>query len=457
MQIISHSDSFASNYALFDVFKSQEKNIILLTHNLEDYPSLKKINAHILKRVMQLKLQDVMVEDLEKTLQEFFVELNWQLYSFFRKADTKDFGTSLVLVIMLQDQIYLVRFGRLLVARLYKDQLEYIGEKWDNFKVKSRKDLFLLGSRDEDIHVKVHNIKLKNDEYLFCLDSMTAEKMQKTGFNHLSLLENIQEEYQKRPFPYFIISGKTISKKKKRKILANKRLRNLTIFVALAIILSALYVNFGKNFIAEQQRILKHRISENQKSLLEFAADISLYPHQKIELNKKWVKTFSNGIQHTPLVDIKNIYICSKNEILVYRKMTDNLRWSKEFDDKIIGIELLDANRILVITAKNELMCLNRDYGSIVWENKTEQALTKQNANSNFFQISVDDYRQLSGSIVLVYSLNSLQILDVITGEQINSYTSSRGIKYVSRFDILEKCVYLVEGNKLTKLVLEVK
>jgi hypothetical protein len=350
-----------------------------------------------------------------------------------------------------------VRFGRLLAAKLHKDQLEYIGEKWDNFKVKSRKDLFLLGSRDEDIPVKVHNIKLKNDEYLFCLDSITAENMQEKGFNHLSLLENIREEYQNQPFPYFIISGKSLSKKKKRKIFSNKRLRALTIFVALAIIISALYVNFGKNFFAEQQNILKHRISENQKSFLEFAADISLYPHQKIELNQKWVKTFSNGIQHTPLADMKNIYICSKNEVLVYRKLTDKLRWNKKFDDKIIGLELLDANRILIITAQNELICLNRDFGSIVWESKTDQNLTGQNSNSCFFQISIDDYRQLTGSIVLVYSKDKLQVLDVVTGEQISSYNSPSNIKYVSEFDILEKCIYLVEGNKITKIVLEVK
>ena len=190
---------------------------------------------------------------------------------------------------------------------------------------------------------------------------------------------------------------------------------------------------------------------------MEFAADISLYPHQEIELNKKWIKPFPHGIQHTPLADMKNIYICSKNEIIVYSKMTDNLRWSKEFADKIIGMELLDANRILVITEKKKLICLNRDFGSIVWENKTAQNLTGQNSNSCFFQISIDEFRQLTGSIVLVYSKNKLQVLDVVTGEQISSYTSPCDIKYVSRFDILEKCIYLVEGNKLTKLVLEVK
>ncbi|MDY6916182.1 MAG: hypothetical protein SVM86_07700 [Candidatus Cloacimonadota bacterium] len=457
MKLISHSNSFASNYALFDIFKNQEKNIILLTHNIEDYPFLKKVNSHILKKVMELDLQNVLIQDLAKTLREFFVELNWQLYSIYRKADTQDFGISLILAIIVRDEIYLVRFGRLLAAKLHKKDIEYIGEKWDNFKVKSRKDLFLLGSRDEDIPVKIHRVKLQENEYFFCLDSITAEKMQEIGFNHLSLKENLTEHYKKEPFPYFIIEAENSSNEKKRKIWHDKRLRILTIFIALAIIISALYVNFGKNYLAVQQNILKYKISENQKSLLEFAADISLYPHQSITLKKDWEKLFPKGIHYAPLCDMKNIYISSQNELMVYRKISDELRWSKKFQHKIVGIELLDANRILVITDSNDLVCLNRDLGSIVWENKIKHKISEQITNRSFFQISFKDFRQLTGSIFLVYSNNNLKIIDVITGQNITSYEFSEKIKYVSSFDLLEKCLYVVEGDKLSKLVLDVK
>ncbi|HHE38762.1 MAG TPA: hypothetical protein ENL20_09345, partial [Candidatus Cloacimonetes bacterium] len=109
INLIDHSSTNKSNLTFTDFFPNQDFNLILLTHNLEESEFLNRINFHILERLMNLNLEDVPKKDLEKTLEEFFIEINWQLYSRFRNTQTMEFGISLMLLIILNDEIFLVQ------------------------------------------------------------------------------------------------------------------------------------------------------------------------------------------------------------------------------------------------------------------------------------------------------------------------------------------------------------
>jgi hypothetical protein len=57
----------------------------------------------------------------------------------------------------------------------------------------------------------------------------------------------------------------------------------------------------------------------------------------------------------------------------------------------------------------------------------------------------------------LVHSENEIELIENITGSTLSVYHADKRIDHISDFDILEKCVYYIEKNKISKLVLKVK
>ncbi len=179
INLIAHSETEKSNLVFTDFFPGQDINLILLTHNLEESEFLNQMNSHILERLMHLNLEDVPRKDLEQMLKEFFIELNWQLYSKFRNTQTMEFGISLLLMIIVKDEIYLVQFGRMLCGKIKNGELEFIGNDGKNLAVKSKLELYLLGAKDKNITTKIHTFKLECGEILFTIPSTKFEELNK--------------------------------------------------------------------------------------------------------------------------------------------------------------------------------------------------------------------------------------------------------------------------------------
>lgn len=250
--------------------------------------------------------------------------------------------------------------------------------------------------------------------------------------------------------------------------------RIIAFIMALIIIITIAYVFFGKNWLAEQQYIQRQRNNEFLKNelmqkmleieeqsqelfieLLNLSYDIELFQKQEINLEKTTEIVFDVNIEQKPYFDYKNLYLISYNKLFVLSKDMEKIKWEKKFEEELIDLELLDANRILVLTKQKKAICLNRDTGKEIWVKQLE--IFPISKKSSIFQISLNKYKQLDSSIILMFSDDKVELIDNITGNTLIVYNSENIIDHLSDFDILEKCIYFIEGNKLNKLVFNVK
>ncbi|MEA2096421.1 MAG: hypothetical protein U9P73_06990 [Candidatus Cloacimonadota bacterium] len=250
--------------------------------------------------------------------------------------------------------------------------------------------------------------------------------------------------------------------------------RIVAFLLAIIILLTVAYVFFGKNWLAEQQYIQRQRNSEFLKNelmqkmldieqqsqevlneILNLSYDIEIFQKQKIKLEKTAERIFDVNLMQKPYFDYKNLYLISSNKIYVLSKDLEQIRWEKQFEEGLIDIVLLDANRILVLTKQKEAICLNRDTGKDIWVKQLKTLpIVKDNS---IFQISLNKFKQLDRSIIVVFSENEIELIENITGSSLVVYNSKNKIDHLSDFDILEKCIYFVERNKICKLVFNVK
>jgi len=250
--------------------------------------------------------------------------------------------------------------------------------------------------------------------------------------------------------------------------------RIIAFIMALIILATILYVFYGKNWLVEQQYIQKHKNIEYVKNelmqkmldiekqsqdvlneMLNLSYDIDLFQKQTIIMEKTIEKTLDIEITHKPFFDYKNIYLISSHKLIVLKKNLSKIRWNKQFKEKVIWLELIDANRIIVLTDQNKMICLNRDTGKEIWQKKLKTVQTAK--ESSTYQISLNNFKRLDSSIILVHSENEIELIENITGSTLSVYHADKRIDHISDFDILEKCIYYIEENKISKLVLMVK
>ena len=244
--------------------------------------------------------------------------------------------------------------------------------------------------------------------------------------------------------------------------------------MAVIILMTVAYVFFGKNWLAEQQYIQRQRNSEFLKNelmqkmleieeqsqevlneIFNLSYDIELFQKQHIKLEKTGERKFKTILIQKPYFDYKNLYLISSNKLYVLSKDLERIKWEKQFEEGLADIKLLDANRILVITMQKEAICLNRDNGKEIWV-KELKTLPMIKDNS-ILQISLNKFKQLDRSIILMFSENEIELIENITGTTLVVYESENRIDHLSDFDILEKCIYFIEGNKISKLIFNVK
>ena len=213
-KILDISDTNKSNLSYVNIFKNQNINIILLTYNLTDTKFLRSINSHLINNLCKLEIEMVPPEELESELTEFFIEQNWQLFSKFLDKENYEFGTSVILIITISEDIFIVQFGRMLCGIIKENKLEYIGKSWDNFKIKTKKDLFLLGSRDEDINVKINKPLLDKNSLLFSIPSLEADKIA-SGITILNIKRKIRKLFKIQSFPYVILCSQEFTSRER--------------------------------------------------------------------------------------------------------------------------------------------------------------------------------------------------------------------------------------------------
>ncbi len=254
------------------------------------------------------------------------------------------------------------------------------------------------------------------------------------------------------------------------------RVRIIAIIFGFIIILTAVYVFFGKNWFAEQQYIQKQKNTEFMKNelmekfltiqeqsqeilneILNQSYELEFFPHQEISLEIDWKRKLNFILTKRPFFDYKQIYLISNNTLKVLEKKCEKIKWVETFEGEISNFELLDANRLLVLIKKEKVFCLNRDNGNILWEKECGFSPDDSTEKRTVFQISLDKYKRLDSSVILMFADNEIVLLNNINGKILSKYISENKIHFISDFDFLEKSIYVAEAKSISKIVIKVK
>ncbi len=472
IKLIARSQEFKSNFIFTDFFPNQSLNMLLMIHHTQDGKFYEKLNNYILDGILNLRLNDLENDKIEESLKEYFIALNWQINTKMRKFSETADGLSLILIIIKNDTLYMIQFGRLLAAISENDKFIQLGRSWEYFKVKNKKELNLLGYEDRDINVKIIKKEIIGTKRIMIISSEVADRIDPNNLTTDKASYYLKKRYDEMPFLYSIFDVTSHKMQKVVKTTLRKRIKiTLAIMIAL-IIVSSLYVYFGKNWIQNKQEELKEKNSayirdkllqnllEKQNQLQEIADQIlkkkipiNIFTTTKIGLKKGWELDLPDNIVKKPLFDIKNIYLFSKNKIYAINKLTRKTVWIKVFKDKIKYCELIDANR-LIIAGNDSLFCLKRSDAQILWSDKQHYSIINSEKTTSLF-FALNEYNKLDSGIIAVINKNKLSLLNNITGKIVAEFEFEKDIKSISDYDKIFKCVYVITDNKLIKLTIK--
>lgn len=155
---------------------------------------------------------------------------------------------------------------------------------------------------------------------------------------------------------------------------------------------------------------------------------------------------------------MRQIILASESDIYSYSKRNQDIIWSNELDGVISSIKIIDSNLLIAITTDKHIHCLKRDSGETVWTAKNPEELTARDALYTFspLNVSVETDRRLNSSVLIIPNSDGLTLINPLSGETLTSYTSIDKIKFISDYDTIDKSFYLIEGDILKKIRLDV-
>lgn len=471
IKLIGTSDSIDRKRIYYDYFPRQKRNYFLLIDHFQDDPFICKMEEYIVGEFVKLNLSELPLKHLDNLLSEFFVKLNWQIYSGFAQRPDLERGFSLAFLIFDNNKFYFVKFGRFSAGKIIKDQLEKIDE-WVNPAVLSYDKMGLLGSIDTDITVKIHKIEMEDESRFLIINSKEALDLEKKGIHQLSLIEHINALSQSAEFCYILLENSHPKALCHRYWVRKQRVNRTAIILMVVIILSSVYAFWGANIIDDLLARFKFKSEEftrnelkEQFILLQEQAeellteisqeDIALIPQQKLIMEKEWELNFRHSIETNPVFDFKNIYASGNFDVYAIDKESHEKVWQRHFQEKVEVIRVVDANRLIVGLGNSEIHCLNRLNGECQWQKKIDMSELSDNC-MNLDQISLNQYRQLDESIFLIRRDRSIALGLIRNGDITAEFETGEIINSISSYDLLDKCIYITAGNKLLKVNIKV-
>ncbi|MBW6515125.1 MAG: PQQ-like beta-propeller repeat protein [Candidatus Cloacimonetes bacterium] len=464
---ILHAEKNKTNLFFSDYFQRQDRSIVLLTHYREESSSHEKINSIILQSLVKIDFQNILWEELPALLKEFFLNLNWELFAHFRNFQEQEVGVSIFLAIIEDNNICFVSGGRFLAGVITQSGLDELGKNWDHFHVKTKENLGLLGVLGKDIEVKpvVQELPINSIFVTLPADKAKTLNLKETGFYELA--DKVSNEYKREPFPYWMISFEERKRDIRKPWYKAKKFRIPVVLMLLMLIFSIYYLFMGRDVVDDRLHITREQFQLTLRNIdilklqeiLPLDYGILLVPQHNIELTVDWESTLSYPITLKPYFCLRNIYLVSNDVLYAYDKRTKRNTWKTNLNHNVVSIEILDSNLMLVMTADNISYCLKRDNGDLVWTKGDDSQLPIYSPAPPYqpVQISLEMDRRLNNSIILIPYYNSLTLINILNGDTLTHYSSDETINYVSDFDFIERSVYMVKGNKLYKVRIEIR
>ncbi len=497
-----NNDSVNNYYVYTDFFQNRNRNFALLTHSYNSDYRLKQINQIILNELLK---NDWKESGIESQLKDVFQKLNWQLSNLFKQIAFKtaenlseknknifskvnEKGLSLCFMMSYENRIYIVQFGRMLCGIVKRnseeDLFSQIGEKWDNARVKSQKELNLLGAESVDIKIPVYKVELTDAEMFTILFSGATEKLLAKGIHPRTIEENLKEVYLINPYPYCLFT--VPAKYEKGKSFFKIKAQTIgTIIITALLISSVMYNMFGNREVENQLSILKTLIQENIRNtdIEDITLNVTtrmkeLYPKFEKEKVEEFIQDYlskmtqpakeiivestdsivmENSVCSSPMFDIKHLYVCTGNTLTAYMRRSFRKKWEYAAGQNILHTELIDGNRILLCGKKEEI-CINRKTGEEIWRKSVEYNPVKRLGKTVFpIQISFFEEKRLKNSVLLRITGMKIEFVSSVDGKVISTYSFMDDIEMISEYDHVKKCLYAVNGNRITELSVKIK
>ncbi len=475
LSIKASSANHESNIFFSTYFQGKSNFIALATHTSLKSELYDQINSFIINELLLQDLENSTKDKVEEALKEFFVELNWKLYAKFRQTNLPEQGISLLLALVFNNDVYLVQFGRMLCCTICGKKLTEVGRPWENFHVKSKNDLFLLGSIDDNIPVKVLQVELKPGMYFFCLPSTHTDNFSRQIDDEVLPLQYLFNLYVDTPFPYFTLGADIKKLSKKKSFFRRKKFRITAIIAAILITIAILYVKQGNNFIQEyinRMRLLfKHQnqiiqlthVLDNATPQLEKQIKqiekVAMSPARAIGLKSQVIGNLAYPVTTEPQWDIDNIYLTSHNRLIALDKRTRIVKWEKQFGNELLFVKKVEDKELLVMEKNKQIMLIHSD-GKEAWKNSSIQYKSTIEYPSKYtspYEITYREDARLNGSVLVFKAIDLIYIVNSLTGEMISKYRFNESIDFISSYDPLDHCFYLIIDRSLVKLTLEIK
>jgi len=249
----------------------------------------------------------------------------------------------------------------------------------------------------------------------------------------------------------------------------------IALILFLITILSVIYVYWGNNWLVEMnfrqkerndqfmrndlmQKLLRlEKQSQNlMKEITQLHYKLDVFPEKVLVLTEAEELKLDDEITQKPVFDLKQLYLAQNNKLQVFDKESFQLIWQKQIESNITEIDLLDSNRLMLIQENSNVLCLDRDNGELLWQRKLDNLRSKESVG-RAYQIKLNSYKKLDSRVVLLAGKNEIQLVDNITGTEIEIYKSEDEIDFISDYDHYFNCIYLVKNNKLQKLLIDKK
>jgi hypothetical protein len=460
-----HSTSQNNKHFYTDYFPRKNRHLFLLVEFWDDHPALDAIYHAILERIVEFETHQIPPEQLPAAIEDFFQKLNWQTFSLFQQAEADirpariaEKGASLLFVLTVGADVFVAQFGRLLCARLGAygthdpRQLaddQFIGSPWRNFAVKSKDDMNLLGYRGEDIGVRVAKLRLDRGEALLALSSAPAQRLLESGVSRAGLPYFLQVQSHEEGFSYLLLEGEKPAHNTRRRFWEGKRFRISALVIVILMVTSYWYFHRGKNVIVDTA-------AQTGEQLREIATnpEILTDPAREMKLRAAWSIPLPSDSVAALAYDQSSIFAALPREVLAIDRSNRQIAWRGAMP--ALRFEVLDSNRLLAHLRGGRMVCLRRSNGEPMW-NRSESSREFTTATIGPIQISRFDDRRLANSFTLIAEKNRLVAVNFMTNKELARLELPSEIRLVSDFDPIAKSVFVIAGNRLTRIDFDIE
>lgn len=173
MRIEEKINSSTRDYSFIDFFDNHQSGFLFLTNILHESKYFSKINKIVLESILNENFENN-DKGLEAKMVDFFRRFNWYIFNQLSKYDLNKNGLSMIFCYISNNDIYVFQFGRFLAGILSEKGFLQLGQKWENFRVKSLEEINLLGRFQDDIPVKAIKYKIKDGDKIIFVRSDIA-------------------------------------------------------------------------------------------------------------------------------------------------------------------------------------------------------------------------------------------------------------------------------------------